>query len=364
MPVTQDFTSVPILDYDLVKTDKPKFLAQLRHALIYVGFLYLSNPPVSPIVISSVISYIPRLFELPQEAKDSLTKLNSPHFLGYSSFGTELTKGAMDQREQFDFASPHTCRWTPGAPDFLKLWGDSQWPNEELIPGFRETMETYISQVEDLSFEFASLLAEALGLPSDALDRFYDSPKKSMQQRCKIVKYPGVTAEASKQGVGPHYDAGFLTFLLQASPHEGLQVQNFRGDWIPASPIPNTFIVNIGKALEAATRGAAIATTHRVVSPPIGSGARYSVPLFQNISQHVRMSEEVLELPEEITTLVRARGRATTDSVNFSEYDTEQSGLVTLIGRVKSHPDVAQRHYPELFAKYFPDGLPALGSAY
>ena len=35
--------------------------------------------------------------------------------------------------------------------------------------------------------------------------------------------------------------------LLQASPHEGLQVQNLRGDWIPASPIPGTFVVNIGK---------------------------------------------------------------------------------------------------------------------
>lgn len=49
-------------------------------------------------------------------------------------------------------------------------------------------METYIAQVEDLSFEFVSLLAEALGLAPDALDRFYDTPKKSMQQRCKVKK--------------------------------------------------------------------------------------------------------------------------------------------------------------------------------
>ena len=98
-------------------------------------------------------------------------------------------------------------------------------------------MNTYIAQVEDLSFAFASLLSEALGLPPDALDRFYDSPKKSMQQRCKVgeallnfrwqssftvfcsplqvVRYPPVTSSApnSTQGVGPHYDAGFLTFV-------------------------------------------------------------------------------------------------------------------------------------------------------
>ncbi|KAF8576533.1 Clavaminate synthase-like protein [Ramaria rubella] len=356
-----DFTSVPILDYNLVKTDRPKFLVQLRHALIYVGFLYLDNPPVTPTVISSVISYIPRLFELPQEEKDKISMKNSQHFLGYTRLGKELTKGTVDQREQFDFAGPHKCRWKPGDPEFVKLWGQAQWPDESSLPGFRETLEAYIAQVKDLGFEFISLLAEALGLSPDALDRFYESPKKDMEQRCKVIKYPAATYEGNKQGVGAHYDPGFLTFLLQASPHEGLQVQNLHGDWIPASPIPGTFVVNIGKGLETATRGAAIATSHRVISPPIGSGPRYSLPLFQNISQHVRVSEELLDLSEDIKALVRARGpgNAATDSVNFSEYNREQSGLVNLIGRVKSHPDVGERHYPELFKKYFPNGVPA-----
>ncbi|KIJ50473.1 hypothetical protein M422DRAFT_159772, partial [Sphaerobolus stellatus SS14] len=236
-------------------------------------------------------------------------------------------------------------------------------PRKEVLPCFRATAEAYIKSVEELSFEFTSLVAEALGLPPDALDRFYDEPKSIMQQRCKIVKYPTVTS-GSKQGVGPHYDAGFLTFLLQASPHEGLQVQNLRGDWIPASPIPGTFVVNIGKGLVTATRGACIATSHRVVSPDESAGPRYSVPIFQNISQAVRVCDNLVDLPAEIMELVKARGHAATDSVNFSEYDSLPSGLVNLIGRVKSHPDVADRHYPELFKKYFPNGFPAQSSAY
>jgi hypothetical protein len=72
-------------------------------------------------------------------------------------------------------------------------------------------------------------------------------------------------------------------------------------------------------------------------------------------------------------------------AVNFTEFDREPSGRVNLIGRVKwvtrllfaciilwfdaiplwrSHPDVAEKHYPDLFKQFFPQGLPAQGSAY
>jgi isopenicillin N synthase-like dioxygenase len=112
---------------------------------------------------------------------------------------------------------------------------------------------------------FSSLIAEALGLGPDGLSRFYDRDEL-MQHRAKIVKYPvptdGVCSLCSpfgifvlislfqgktSQGVGPHYDAGFTTFLLQASEHRGLQVQNLKGEWIDVPPIDGTFVVNFGK---------------------------------------------------------------------------------------------------------------------
>ena len=38
--------------------------------------------------------------------------------------------------------------------------------------------------------------------------------------------------------------------------------------------------------------------------------------------------------------------------------------MFTSDGVYRSHPDVAQRHYPDLFKQFFPEGLPARGEAY
>lgn len=93
-----DFSSIPILNYSHANspTLKPQFIQQLQHALINVGFLYLSDVPVAT---DELIAYIPRLFALSQEAKDKLSMVNSRHFLGYSKLGAEFTKGKADLRQ-------------------------------------------------------------------------------------------------------------------------------------------------------------------------------------------------------------------------------------------------------------------------
>ena len=120
-----------------------------------------------------------------------------------------------------------------------------QWPDDKLLPGFRDAYARYVRQVDDLGEELLEHIAEALHLPSGAFLRFRE-PGGNLN-RAKVVKYPVPEDDTSDQGVGPHFDGGFLTLLLQASPHRGLQVQNRAGEWIDAPPIPETFVVNIGK---------------------------------------------------------------------------------------------------------------------
>lgn len=143
---------LPILDLSQANSPHPRkqLLKQLHDALFNVGFLYIKNHGVSYETITALTSLLPILFDQPNEAKALLSKMNSPHFLGYSGFAEEVTLGQQDLREQFDFATELPVIYDPGcqAPntnngkDFSKLYyrlrGPNQWPSEERIPGFRK----------------------------------------------------------------------------------------------------------------------------------------------------------------------------------------------------------------------------------
>jgi len=138
-------------------------------------------------------------------------------------------------------------------------------------------MEEYMRQMSDVSMFFTSLIAESLEMPSTAFDNFFD---QDQQHKLKIVKYPD-SGDGVGQGVGPHKDSMLTSYLLQASQHNGLQAQNTNGRWVDCPPIRGTLVVAIGQGMEALTGGVCASTTHRVLSPAAGAGARFSIPFFQ-----------------------------------------------------------------------------------
>lgn len=68
------FSSIPILDLSLARNPetKPKFLKDLRHALLEVGFLYLKNIGVSEQLVKDVIKEGIAFFDIPDEEKYGL----------------------------------------------------------------------------------------------------------------------------------------------------------------------------------------------------------------------------------------------------------------------------------------------------
>lgn len=179
--------------------------------------------------------------------KHALSKLNSPHFLGYSGYAEERTKNAADLREQFDFAtelpavstvstvSPSSENGENGEKDgkreglFWRLRGPNQYPAEELVPGFRQALQDYEEALAIATARFVCLIEEALEMQVGTFAGLF---KERPQNRLKLVKYPptvGVDgAETRGLGVGAHKDSsGWLTFLLQTGEvgkADGLEV--------------------------------------------------------------------------------------------------------------------------------------------
>jgi isopenicillin N synthase-like dioxygenase len=103
------FTAIPILDYAASTSvaTKSAFLADLRNALVNVGFFYLVNAPIAPSIRENLVKKCKTLFELPLEKKLEIEMVNSKHFLGYSRLGAEITARKQDFREQFDVRTTH-----------------------------------------------------------------------------------------------------------------------------------------------------------------------------------------------------------------------------------------------------------------
>jgi len=151
-----------------------------------------------------------------------------------------------------------------------------------------------------------------------------------------VIRYPAAPADAATdQGVGLHTDTGLLTFILQDDVG-GLQVQLDDG-LIDAPRVEGAYLMNLGETLETATDGYLRATPHRVVSPPPGRD-RISIAYFFNPRYDAPF--EAVPLPPELAARAPGAGH---DGVGFHAY-----GENNLKTRLRSHPDVAARHYADI----------------
>ncbi|KAE8386472.1 hypothetical protein BDV23DRAFT_187282 [Aspergillus alliaceus] len=309
---------IPVLDLNLAEDPSTRglLLDQLHDALFNIGFLYISNHGVSEEIISALSEKLPTLFHLPPERKRELSKTESPQFLGFSDFAQEATQGKLDLREQYDLATelPEVYQKDAVPNDrgrnfsnlYWRLRGPNVWPSENEVPGFKKAAN-----------EFVHLVEEAFGIPRGTFDGFFNEDAASTaadpnpesdflppQHRLRLNFYPAMPPEQEGQGVGPHKDmAGWLTFLHQVGSECALDVQGRDGSWISVDPIPNTLVVNLGYAFEAATEGAARATVHRVRAP--SQKDRYSIPFFMGLPLELKLSEVRSFIPESVKAMRR-----------------------------------------------------------
>lgn len=355
------FSFIPVIDLEEAfdPERKPVFLEHLRHALINVGFLLLVNHEKygpSQQDFADIKRQAIEFFALPEHVKRDCEMINSPHFLGYSRLGNEITAGKADWREQIDLATelPEPKK---GEPLYKQIEGPNLWPDEKYAPEFRPAVIKYIEKMTRLSTTFRRLVCESIGLPRDRFDFYF---KENQQCKMKLIAYPDTAEKKSDalnttglfQGVGPHRDSDLLTYIYQASEHkDSLQVQNFQGEWIAIGNVPGALVVNVGQTLEAITDGVCKATIHRVTSPNSGSGTRLSIPFFQTIDLDAQKSR-ASDIPYDILQLRDERDKLITNwgvDVGFQftpDVSKHPVGYAVFRNRIKSHQDVAAKWYP------------------
>ncbi|MCU1457988.1 MAG: oxidoreductase [Actinomycetia bacterium] len=334
---------LPVLDLSPFRSDPTSpaaagFLKELRDAAHGPGFAYIAGHGVDPRLQLKMIVATHDFFALPERQRREIENVKSAQFRGYTPVSSERTNGKPDRREQLDFGIERpSYDPEPGEPAYLRLLGPNQWPGS--LPGFRAVVLRYMSVMQDLSLTMIRALAASLGAPADLFDAtFAAEPAPHM----KMIRYPAPGPDGNDQGVGAHKDYGFLALLLQDRTG-GLQVATEDG-FVDVPAIPNTFVFNVGEMFEIASGGYYRATVHRVVSPPELS-SRVSVPYF--FAPRLDARVPTIDLPPELAADVRPDFAPNPDNVIHAEY-----GENALRGWLRSHPDVARKHWSDLVSDH------------
>lgn len=321
---------LPVLDLR-----SPRLVDDLRVAAREVGFFYLTGHGADAGLARGLLDEAAAFFDLPAADKQAVAMVNTRHFRGWTRLGDERTGGHIDWREQLDMGLDlPALALQAGAPAWQRLPGPNQWPAQR--PRLRELSLQWQQQCQAIAFEVLRAFARAL---QQAPDCFTQLCQGQPQQVLKAIRYPGRDVAADAQGCGAHKDSEFITLLWQDGV-AGLQVQTDAG-WIDAPPLPGCFVVNTGELLELASQGYLRATVHRVVAPPPGV-VRHSLAYF--LAARLDATVAPLQLSPSLAAQVRGV------DCDPSNPLLKAVGPNTLKGRLRSHPDVAQRHYADVLA--------------
>ncbi|XP_022562127.1 2-oxoglutarate-Fe(II) type oxidoreductase hxnY isoform X3 [Brassica napus] len=261
-------TSLVLPIVDISSPDKITTARLIRRACVEHGFFYVKNHGIPEELMEGVFRESKRFFNLQLEDKmDSLHR----DFLGYTPLYAEKLDTSLttigDSKESFFLGSSEGVRGQRYP---------NQWPSENLLPSWRQTMECYYKNV----IKLLGLVALALDLDEDFFIKIgaLNDPAAVV----RLIRYPGEvnSSDVETYGASAHSDYVTVTILL-TDEVPGLQVCRDKSKqpriWEDVPRLRGAFIVNIGDLMERWTNGLFRSTLHRVM--PVGK-ERYSVAFF------------------------------------------------------------------------------------
>ncbi|KAK6124137.1 hypothetical protein DH2020_042110 [Rehmannia glutinosa] len=220
-------------------------LDKLHKACQEWGFFQVINHGVDSEVIEIMKLEIKEFFNLPIEEKNKFCQ-EAGDIEGYGQAFVVSEEQKLDWADMFYIVT---------LPTHLR--------KAHLIPKlpakFRDAIESYGAELKSLAMRFLNQMTKALNMKSEEIESLFELEG---MQSMRMNYYPPCPQPELVTGLWPHSDADGLTILLQINEMEGLQIKK-DGIWIPVSPLPNAFVVNIGDILEILTNGTYRSIEHR-----------------------------------------------------------------------------------------------------
>ncbi|KAK2150675.1 hypothetical protein NP493_2747g00000 [Ridgeia piscesae] len=164
-----------------------------------------------------------------------------------------------------------TVGLNPNRPGELKeafnICHDTQmeqlWPDDE-VPGLRSAGQQFSQQCWTLAQRILLLMGHGLGLDDPSyFSRLHakSSANNSTTLRCLFYSplSHGTVVKPNQIRCGEHSDYGSITLLFQDDAG-GLELRNRDGEFVPATPVSGTVLVNIGDIMARWTADKLIST--------------------------------------------------------------------------------------------------------
>ncbi|MEM6849141.1 MAG: 2OG-Fe(II) oxygenase family protein [Pseudomonadota bacterium] len=256
---------------DFQAPDAPQTFVRSLHE---TGFAVLANHPVTPDQIDAAYAAWGAFYGH-QAAEKAAYQTPQADPSGYFPFRSENAKGAAQK----------------DLKEFFQVYPDTPLPDgttditRKLYGGLTGLGQTLLGWIEDHT---PPKVRQTFSAP---LPKMLEGSDQSM---LRILHYPAqdnIVVEEGAVRAAAHEDINLITLLIAGSS-PGLQAQDASGTWHEVPCDPGMIAVNIGDMLELASGGYYPSTTHRVVNPDSGGGARFSMPMFVHPRPDVALSAD------------------------------------------------------------------------
>ncbi|KAG6332155.1 hypothetical protein ID866_6936 [Astraeus odoratus] len=266
--------SLPIIDYELVKTGDEAEIGRLWEAATTLGFWYLKNHGAEQ-EVKAMFDLGVEVFALPLEEKLKFEQGDGGRSCGYKRAGANAVDetGLPDTVEYMNIAQDDVLSF----PRIVHRTYPSVM--SAAIPS---VVQPFVCKALEVNHTVLHVFGQRLKLPEGTLEKLHTRDLPSGSEARLVKKLPMLAKEtADRVALGAHSDFGSLSFLHNILG--GLQVlPGGETEWKYVKPIPGHAICNVGDALAVFSGGILKSSVHRVVPPPGAQSAyeRWSLVFF------------------------------------------------------------------------------------